>query len=80
MKKIHLGRVGAATEDMDIGPKAANPISESDRDGTFGARLTDDVFIEFADDFARGQFVEMRTLIDGFRYIGHMDWILQLFN
>ena len=44
---------------------AADAVAEGDGDGALGLGLADHVLVEFADDFARGQFVEQRLLIHG---------------
>ena len=41
---------------------AADPVAQRDGDRALGFRLPDDVLIQFADDFARRQFVEGRRL------------------
>ena len=46
---------------------AADAIAQRDGDGALGVGLADDVFIEFADDFAGGQLVEHGQIVGGLR-------------
>jgi len=50
-----------------LGPKflAAHAIAQGDGDGALGVFLSDNVFVELGDDFARRQFVERDLLFFG---------------
>ena len=42
---------------------AAHAIAQGDGDGALGLVLSDDIFVEFGDDFARRQFVERDAVL-----------------
>ena len=44
---------------------AAGAIAQGDRNGALGVLLTNDVLVEFHNDFARSQFVERQLLFFG---------------
>ena len=43
---------------------SARQVAEGDRDGAFGRRLSDHMFVEFDDDLTRSQFVQTQLVFD----------------
>ena len=61
--RMFLGITSSAISGVEF--LAADAVAQRDGDGAFGVGLPDDVLVEFANDFARSQFVEQRLLVDG---------------